>query len=355
MKKKILALALALSMTFSLAMPAMAEENQPVWLESSSSEQAEPLAADGLTTNLWSDIPQWDVDHPVWTGDAGIAAYSLDEEAQQSTDETATQADTEEEKPQPGDMVYYNDQIAYLVNEDGETCTVGYNTQVGYPSGKIEIPSKLGYPGYSFEFTVTAIAPGGFADCDQVTEVSLPDTLENIGAGAFFYSGIRTIYIPASVTSIQVDSTCYYPPTFACPLLPEFVVDENNPNYTTVDGVLFNKEKTTLIQYPAGKAADSYTIPDGVTKILAGAFVGTGAAGQIDHFNVTFPDSVTQIEGGSFIYSVLTSVSLPAGLKAVFSDEYFDNSPYPSAFSQCPLLTNTVSYTHLTLPTKRIV
>ena len=340
MKKKVLALALAVSMTFSLAMPVMAEEDQPVWLESSSSEQAEPLAADGLTTNLWSDIPQWDVDHPVWTGDAGIAAYSLDEEAQQSTDETATQADTEEEKPQPGDMVYYNDQIAYLVNEDGETCTVGYNTQVGYPSGKIEIPSKLGYPGYSFEFTVTAIAPEGFAYCDQVTEASLPDTLENIGAGAFYSSGIRTIYIPASVTSIQVDSTCYYPPTFSCPLLPEFVVDENNPNYTTVDGVLFNKEKTTLIQYPAGKAADSYTIPDGVTKILAGAFVGTGAAGQIDHFNVTFPDSVTQIEGASFLYSVLTSVSLPAGLKAVFSDEYFDNSPYPSAFSQCPLLAH---------------
>ena len=340
MKKKVLALALAVSMTFSLAMPVMAEEDQPVWLESSSSEQAEPLAADGLTTNLWSDIPQWDVDHPVWTGDAGIAAYSLDEEAQQSTDETATQADTEEEKPQPGDMVYYNNQISYLVNEDGETCTVGYNTQVGYPSGKIEIPSKLGYPGYSFEFTVTAIAPGGFAYCDQVTEVSLPDTLENIGAGAFFGSGIRTIYIPASVTSIQVDSTCYYPPTFSCPLLPEFVVDENNPNYTTVDGVLFNKEKTTLIQYPAGKAADSYTIPDGVTKILAGAFAGTGAAGQIDHFNVTLPDSVTQIEGTSFTGSVLTSVSLPAGLKAVFSDEYPENSACPSAFSQCPLLAH---------------
>ena len=354
MKKKVLALALAVSMTFSLAMPVMAEEDQPVWLESSSSEQAEPLVADGNAIDSWSSISQWggndpmqtddvspwDEGHPVWTGDSGIAVYSLDEEAQQPTDETATQADTEEEKPQPGDMVYYNDQIAYLVNEDGETCTVGYNTQVGYPSGKIEIPSKLGYPGYSFEFTVTAIAPGGFAYCDQVTEVVLPDTLETIGAGAFFYTGISTIYIPASVTSIQVDSTCYYPPTFACPLLPEFVVDENNPNYTTVDGVLFNKEKTTLIQYPAGKVADSYTIPDGVAKISAGAFVGTGVAGQINHFDVTFPDSVTQIEGTSFTYSVLTSVSLPAGLKAVFSDEYFDSSPYPSAFSQCPLLTN---------------
>lgn len=333
MKKKVLAAVLALSMMFSMAMPAAAQGTGYNW-SAPAAVQAAGDSADGFGADMWKDVPLWSEGHPVWDGAASVAAYALEEQA---TDETAVQSDdAAQDRPQPGDVVYYNDQIAFTVNEDGETCSVGYNTQKGYPSGKIEIPSQIELaPG--IVFTVTGIAQGGFAQCDQVTEIVLPDTLQYIGAGAFFYTAISSIHIPASVTTIEA---VYALPTFACPIMTEITVDEANPNFTVVDGVLFDKDKTTLYAYPAAKGDTSYSIPEGVTKIAAGAFVYAGAFAGLDHFDVTCPDSLKQIEGNAFNTSVLTSISLPFGLTSVFSDFYYDTDLQMSGLSACPLLTH---------------
>ena len=358
MKKKVLAAVLALSMMFSMAMPAAAQGAGYNW-SAPAAVQATGDSTDGFGADMWKDIPLWSEGHPVWDGAASVAAYALEEQA---TDETAVQSDdATQDRPQPGDVVYYNDQLAFMVNEDGETCSVGYNTQKGYPSGKIEIPSQIELAP-DIVFTVTGIVDGGFNYCDQVTEIVLPDTLQYIGrtaflycsqltaitlpdslqaigAGAFFTTPISSIHIPASVTFIEFDSTFANPPTFGCPVLTEITVDEANPNFTSADGILFNKDKTTLYAYPALKSDTSYSIPEGVTKIATGAFTYANAVTMPDHFEIICPDSLKQIEAAAFYISYLTSISLPSGLNSVFSDDYGNNFQI-SGLAGCPLLTH---------------
>ena len=86
-------------------------------------------------------------------------------------------------------------------------------------------------------------------------------------------------------------------------------VDALNSVYSSVDGVLFNKSQTTLIQYPGGKAG-SYTIPNSVTSIGDCAFDGCTSL-----TSVTIPNSVTSIGDCAFDYCTsLTSVTIPSSV-----------------------------------------
>ena len=99
----------------------------------------------------------------------------------------------------------------------------------------------------------------------------------------------KSINIPKSVKSIEPWSFYY------CKKLKNINVDKKNKYYTSVDGVLFNKNKTVLIRYPAGKTAKSYTVPKGVKKIAIFAFVGNEYLK-----NVTIPKSVKTIDSEAF-------------------------------------------------------
>jgi hypothetical protein len=101
-------------------------------------------------------------------------------------------------------------------------------------------------------------------------------------------------------------------------------VDGLNSVYLSVDGVLFNKSQTTLIQYPAGKSGSDYAIPNTVTSIEGSAFAGCTSL-----TSVTLPDSVISIGDSAFQYcSSLTSVTIPQSVISIGSD----------AFSDCPSL-----------------
>jgi len=102
-------------------------------------------------------------------------------------------------------------------------------------------------------------------------------------------------------------------------------VDADNPAYTSVDGVLLNKSQTTLIQYPIGNAATSYTIPNSITSIGDTAFQdGTRLA------NVTIGSSVTNVGKWSFEgCSSLTSVTIPNSVASIGD----------GAFEDCTTLT----------------
>ena len=91
-----------------------------------------------------------------------------------------------------------------------------------------------------------------------------------------------------------------------CAKLTEINVAPENAYYSSIDGVLFNRDKTTLVMYPKGKG-DSYTVPDGVTTI------GTYAFAWSDIADVTLPDSLTNIGPWAFICCYdLTKVTIPA-------------------------------------------
>ena len=137
--------------------------------------------------------------------------------------------------------------------------------------------------------SVTSIESSVFYDCSSLTSVTIPNSVTSIGYRAFYgCSSLTSITIPNSVTSIGYYAFCN------CSSLRSINVDSNNPNYSSVDGVLFNKDKTTLGAYPGGKQG-AYTIPNSVTSIGEYAFSGCSSL-----TSVTIGNSVTSIGGYAF-------------------------------------------------------
>ena len=161
--------------------------------------------------------------------------------------------------------------------------------------------------------SVTSIGDSAFSWCDSLTAITIPDSVTSIGDSAFFWChSLTTITIPDSVTSIGewafsgCDSlTAITIPDsvtsigdnafFNCYGLANINVAANNSVYSSIDGVLFDKAQTTLITYPLGKSADSYTVPNDVTAIGDYAFNYCSSLTEI-----MIPDSVTSIGVNAF-------------------------------------------------------
>ena len=116
--------------------------------------------------------------------------------------------------------------------------------------------------------SVTSIGEEAFWNCKSLESVDIPDSVTSIGDYAFSdCMDLASVTIGNSVTSIGEGAFS------GCTSLESITVDENNQNYSSDErGTLFNKDKTTLIQYPIGNSATSYQIPDSVTSIGDYAF-----------------------------------------------------------------------------------
>ena len=138
--------------------------------------------------------------------------------------------------------------------------------------------------------SVTSIGDDAFRGCFNLTSVVIPDSVTSIGDCAFLScSSLTSVVIPDSVTSI---GDCAFD---SCSSLTSITVDENNTAYKSIDGNLYSKDGTTLIQYAIGKTATSFTIPDSVTSIGDWAFENCTSLAS-----VVIGDSVTSIGGGAF-------------------------------------------------------
>ncbi len=156
--------------------------------------------------------------------------------------------------------------------------------------------------------SVISIDQGAFYFCTELTSITIPDSVTSIGFCAFEYcTSLASITIPNSVTS--VGNIAFR----NCDALERITVEEGNLNYCSVDDVLFNKDKTSIICYPAGKIEKEYIIPNGVTNIYADAFHNCDSL-----VSITIPNSVTSI--GSYAFSncsSLTSVAIPYGITEI--------------------------------------
>ncbi len=166
---------------------------------------------------------------------------------------------------------------------------------------------------------VTSIRRNAFRSCISLTSVTLPDGVTSIGSVAFLdCSSLTSVTIGDGVTSIRRNAFD------GCRSMTEITVTKQNPNYCSIDGVLFNKTVTELITCPRGKSG-SYVIPDGVTSIGEDAFFDCDSL-----TTVTIPDSVTSIVDRTFEYcDNLTSVTVGKGVTSIGQD----------AFSYCISLT----------------
>ena len=128
------------------------------------------------------------------------------------------------------------------------------------------------------------------------------------------YTGIASIVIPDSV--ISIDRSAFS----GCTSLAEITVSPDNKNYSSVDGVLFNKDGSELIIYPKGNGRSAYTVPDGVTSISGSAFSGCTSLKEI-----VIPDSVTTIGSSAFEgCTSLSKVKLSNNLRIIQERTFYD-------------------------------
>ncbi len=190
--------------------------------------------------------------------------------------------------------------------------------------------------------SVTSIGVSAFYDCDGLTSVTIPNSVTSIGQSAFCQCyGLTSVTIGNSVTSIgdQAFMNCFSLTSvtipnsvtsigneafYGCGSLTSFNVASENSNYSSLDGVLFNKDKTILIQYPAHKEG-AYTIPNSVTNIGKSAFIYCDGL-----TSVMIGNSVTNIGESAFSYCTgLTSVTIGNSVTSIGW----------SAFASCEGLT----------------
>ena len=161
---------------------------------------------------------------------------------------------------------------------------------------------------------LTSIGEMAFFNCSALTSVTIPNGVISIGNFAFgSCTGLKSITIPSSVTSIE--NNIFQD----CTGLTNITVDSSNPSFCSESGVLFNKDKTTLIYCPRRKTG-SYTIPDGVTAIGDYAFYYCSGL-----TSVTIPSSVTSIGGSAFQYCTgLTSITIPNSVTSIVNLAFWD-------------------------------
>lgn len=180
---------------------------------------------------------------------------------------------------------------------------------------------------------IPAKSPGG----DAVTKI--------MGGGFFADEVLVAIYVPESVLEISTDGLS------AAPNFASIAVSPNNTVYASVDGVLYNKNLTTLIKYPVAKVGATFDIPESVTTIGFGAF-----ANAKNLTSVNIPAGVQTIETSAFMScSALTSITIPEGVTTISGGVFADcrslshislpesiTSIEENAFSYCEALTSFI-------------
>ncbi|MCX7591167.1 MAG: leucine-rich repeat domain-containing protein, partial [Kiritimatiellae bacterium] len=146
-------------------------------------------------------------------------------------------------------LVLLYDTLPLLGDQQGPytfTITNGVATITGFDvsyAGGLQITNTLG------GVPVTAIGDGAFNSCNRLTSLSVPDSVTNIGDLAFAYcTGLTNVFLGAGVCRIG------FGVFEACEKLMSVLVSPTNAAFCSVGGVLFDKQQTSLLRYPAGRS-----------------------------------------------------------------------------------------------------
>ena len=194
--------------------------------------------------------------------------------------------------------------------------------------------------------SVTSIGSEAFRNCSNLTSVTIPNSVTSIGNEAFYgCSNLEKVTLDSNTIATDYN---WFPSLFGYNIkefvigsdvknihagafynlrnLTSITVDDTNPAYCDIDGILFTKDKTSLIVYPIGRTDTQYCIPNSVTSIEYGAFYGCSGL-----MSITIPNSVTSI--GQYAFrdcSNLTTATIPNSVTSIGE----------SAFHGCSNLTS---------------
>lgn len=174
--------------------------------------------------------------------------------------------------------IQISEENLYFASENGVLYDKEKNILIRYPGANQR-------ESYIIPEGVTAIEESAFEEGVHLKNVSIPDSMVSIGIWAFDNCDLlETVILPKGVTDIGMYAFSF------CDSISNFQVDEENPCFSSESGVLYDKEKTTLICYPYGKTDELYAVPDSVTCLGAGSYLK----------KVIIPTSVKIIEDNAF-------------------------------------------------------
>jgi|GEM_PF-4741791 len=170
---------------------------------------------------------------------------------------------------------------------------------------------------YTIPDTVTLIEESAFENNSKLTQIIITNSVDEIKPRAFYNcKSLNIVEINANVKGITAETF------FGCDVLQNIKVGANNELYSSVGGVLFNKDKTTLIKYPQNKSGTSYTVPESVTGIGRYAFDGCS---QLT--NIILPSGLTDIYDYAFSNcKKLREITFKSAVPPNFGDGVFDGS-----------------------------
>lgn len=243
--------------------------------------------------------------------------------------------------------------LPHTISSIGESAFAGCTglSSIIIPSGLISIGESAfvgctGLTSIEIPNSTTSIGEWAFGSCTSLTAITIPSGVITIGECAFINcSALTMITIPASVNKIGERAFD------KCTNLKHFNIDSTNNYYSSIDGVLFNKDKTTLLCFPS--ANGDYKIPNGVIVIGNSAFyfctnlksisvpnsvntIGNSAFGFCEGLiSFTTPTSVTSIGTWAFnACTSLTTITIPQNVRSIGE----------GAFCWCPELSSIYAF-----------
>jgi len=181
----------------------------------------------------------------------------------------------------------------------------------------------------NFPDTLKTIGEMAFANCTSLTSIILPDNFENIETFAFSgCTSIRSIFISKKIKEISLDRLPSY--------VEEITVDSDNEYFTSIDGVLYNKNISELIRYPINKTNTEFIVPKTVINIEGSAFsfckslknivlqsgietIGYGAFGHCANLEeINLPNTLVNMGDEVFVYCTnLEEIIIPNSVEYI--------------------------------------
>ncbi len=175
----------------------------------------------------------------------------------------------------------------------------------------IRCPEKTTLTEYNIPGTVSIIEEYSFVNCKTLTNITIPTSVIEINNYSLKGTGLTELNIPESVIRFD-DNNGHYLNLDDCENLININVDPNNKIFSSINGVLCNKDKTIIYQYPEARTDTTYEIPESVIEIDQFSFA------MCKLVSIKIPEGVTKISSQAFFYcEKLQFVEIPKSVKEI--------------------------------------